>query len=342
MKVIVDLLAEILQKPLHAAHVALGFALALAPDISFAGQSLPDSVQVKEEETQLAQRFSVRESVEASFEYSLGAGYRVDNLNWSIANAGVNIASELSWKKTVIAQIRAAAKLNFGGDWLLRGVYTTGAVKSGTNQDSDYAGSGRIQEYSRSDSQTGGAVRDLSIGLGRKFRLSDAAGEGEGYVAPLAGYSVHQQDLTMHDGQQTVPFSTTLTRLNNNYDAQWNGAWVGMDALFGMGWNVSLNATVEYHWIDYSAEANWNLRNDLAHPLSFTHTAKGRGVLVSVGLSYRLSRNLLLNTSFDQQRWNTDAGYDHTFFSYGASSYYTLNAVNWDSRAVSLGAVYQF
>ena len=34
------------------------------------------SFEVKEDETQLAKRFAVRESVESPFEYSLSAGYR--------------------------------------------------------------------------------------------------------------------------------------------------------------------------------------------------------------------------------------------------------------------------
>lgn len=131
------------------------FSLIFLPDNSFSGELLtepfprkggadgfpaamqrPVRTQVKDEETQLAKRFAVRESVESPFEYSLSVGYRNDNFNWSIADGGVNVASEVSWMKTVIAQLRAAAKLNLGSDWMVRGIYTTGAVKSGSNRDS--------------------------------------------------------------------------------------------------------------------------------------------------------------------------------------------------------------
>jgi len=333
---------SLFQRCIVTAPVICCLASALVPHDSFADDSLTKSFQVKEEETQLAKRFAVRESVELPFEYSVSAGYRKDNFNWSIADGGINVASEVDWKNTVIAELRATGKINLGGDWLLRGIYTTGAVKSGTNQDSDYAGSDRTQEFSRSNNKTGGAVRDISIGLGRKVRLFDLASGGGLIVAPLAGLSIHQQSLTMYDGQQTIPANGALAGLNNSYDAQWKGSWLGMDALLALGESISLNSTVEYHWVDYSAEANWNLRTDFAHPVSFRHVAKGHGILASFGASYRFSRNFLMNVSYERQKWNTFQGYDQTNFSYGVTSYYTLNPVSWDSQSLLLSAVYQF
>jgi hypothetical protein len=316
--------------------------LAFHPGDSFADESSPESIQVKAEETQLARRLAVRESVESPFEYSLSAGYRRDNLSWSIAGGGVNVASEVSWKDTVIAQLRAAGRVNLGADWLVRGYYATGAVMSGSNQDSDYAGNNRTQEYSRSNNATGGAVEDISIGLGRRFHLFDTGSGTSMYIVPLAGLSIHQQNLTMYDGHQTIPFNADISGLHNSYDAQWKGSWLGMDALLGLGEHIFLNSTVEYHRVSYSADADWNLRSDLAHPVSFKHEANGSGVLVSLGASYRFGRNFLLNASLEQQKWDTYSGYDQTNFSNGATSYFTLNPVSWDSTSFFVGAAYQF
>lgn len=319
-----------------------GLALSTAPSVLFADEVVFKSSQIKEEETQLAQIIAVRDSIEPPFEYSLGVGYRKDNLKWSVAMGGVNTASELSWDETVIAQIRVSARANLGNDWFVRGLYITGAVKSGTNRDSDYAGSDRTQEYSRSDSKTGGSVGDVSLGLGRRLHLFGQEYGGRFYLSPLAGLSIHKQALTMYEGRRTIPFSASLTGLDNSYDAQWSGAWIGADALWEIGRNVSLNATAEYHRVDYLAQANWNLRSDFAHPVSFEHDAKGHGGVFSIGISYRFSRNLLLNSLLDYQRWHTNAGSDRTFFSYGTTGYNTLNSVNWDSTSISFGAVYQF
>lgn len=314
----------------------------LTPVAALADDATLKSFEITEDETQLAQRFALRERAESPFEYSLNASYRQDNLNWSISGAGANVASAVSWNKIIIAQLRATAKINLNSNWLVRAVYTSGAVKSGDSRDSDYAGNNRTQEFSRSDNQTGGSVRDLSIGLGRKFCLFDFPSGWEMYVSPVAGMSVHQQNLTMTDGRQTIPSSGAITGLNNSYDTQWKGTWLGMDALLGFGESFSLNSTAEYHKVDYTADANWNLRSEFAHPTSFKHVAQGNGVLVSVGISYRVSRNFLLNTTFEQQNWSTYAGYDQTNFSYGTTSFYTLNQVNWDSSSYSLGAAYQF
>lgn len=316
---------------------AMSFAEATAP------QAIPLFTQVKESETQLAKRFELREAVESPFAYELGMGYRQDNLGWSIASGGVNIASEVNWKKSNIMQIRGAAKFNFWDGWQLRGVASSGAVKSGANRDSDYAGNNRTQEFLRSDNKTGGAVRDLSISLGRKFRFFESASAEGVQLVPQAGWSIHRQSLTMRDGQQTLPANgTLLTGLNNTYDTNWQGAWLGVDALLGLGDSVALTSTLEYHWVDYTADANWNLRNDLAHPISFKHIARGRGIVASVGATYRISRNFQLNVSLEQQRWSTATGYDQTFFVYGVTSYYSLNPVSWDSRSLMLTAKYQF
>jgi hypothetical protein len=248
----------------------------------------------------------------------------------------------VDWKNTVIAELSATAKVHLWQGLQLLGTYSTGAVISGGNRDSDYAGSNRTQEYSRSDNQTGGAVRDLSIGLGYQFHLSDLVPGISMTLVPQAGLSLHQQSLTMYDGQQTVPANGALAGLNNSYNAQWKGPWLGMDVLFDLGEHFSLNTGVEYHRADYSADANWNLRSDFKHPVSFTHTANGYGLLASVGVAYRFSRNFQMSTQFERQKWNTHQGYDQTNFSYGATNYYTLNPVSWDSTTWSLGAVYQF
>lgn len=336
-------IVPILQTPRKLFNRTKLHALAACCFGMFAADSLADeSFQMKEDETQLVKRFAVRESVESPFEYSLSAGYRKDSFNWSIADGGINVASEVDWKNTVIAQLRATAKIQLWRGLQLSGTYATGAVKSGTNRDSDYAGSDRTQEYSRSDNQTGGAVRDLGIGLGYKFRLPDLVSGISMTLVPQAGLSIHQQSLTLYDGQQTVPANGALVGLNSSYNAQWKGPWLGMDVLLDLGEHLSLNTGVEYHRADYSADANWNLRSDFAHPLSFSHVAQANGLTAAAGIAYRFSRNLQINACVARQKWNTYQGYDQTNFSYGATNYYTLNPVKWESATWSLAAVYRF
>ena len=314
----------------------------VAPVRALAEEAKTDTLHINDEETQLAKRFSVRESVELPYEYSLGVGRRRDSLKWSIANGGVNVASELEWNKTIIEQIRFAGRANLGSGWYVRGAYDTGAVKSGDNRDSDYAGSNRTQEYSRSESQTGGAAHDISLGIGKRAHFFNQLPGGGVSVAPLLGVSIHQQSLIMYNGHQTIPFNAPLTGQSNNYDAQWKGYWAGMDVQAGLGSDILILMSAEYHRADYTAEANWNLRKDLAHPVSFRHVAKGNGKLLSAAVSYKASRNVMVNLGLERQLWKTKNGSDQTFFSYGGSSTYTLNPVQWQSVAVFAGFVYLF
>ncbi|MBI5627093.1 MAG: hypothetical protein HY935_07860 [Nitrosomonadales bacterium] len=276
------------------------------------------------------------------YELLLKTGYRKDNLNWNEAGGSVNILSELKWENLKIAQICAAARLNFYSDWSLRGTFAYGSIQSGSNQDSDYNGNNRTLEFSRSNNKGGGKVRDGSIGLGRTLNLPNYVGENSLSVTPLVGLSIHQQNLTMTEGFQTLPATGSFPGLNSSYDAKWQGPWVGIDALLESGGDWSLTATGEYHWADYSAHANWNLRPEFSHPVSFIHTTKGQGILLAMEATYHVSKDWRVGFSVEVQQMSTGAGIDQTFFSDGTVGYYSLNGVNWESTSYNLGIVYQF
>jgi hypothetical protein len=281
-------------------------------------------------------------SMEAPFEFLLKAGYREDNLNWNEAGGSINILSELKWEHLKIAQISADAGLNFHTDWKLRGVLTYGRITSGSNQDSDYNGNNRTLEFSRSNNKGGGKVRDVSAGFGKTIHLSSPSSKNDLSVSPSVGLSIHQQYLTMTDGFQTLPASGSYPGLANSYDTKWQGPWAGISGHLEQRGNWSLTATAEYHWADYSAQANWNLRREFSHPVSFVHTAKGRGIMFSAETTYPVSKEWRFSLSMTLQRWKTGAGIDKTFFSDGSAGYYPLNEVNWRSAAVDLGVARSF
>lgn len=277
-------------------------------------------------------------SMDKLLEFSLHAGYRQDKLNWNEAGSSVNIMSELKWENLEIAQIGAAAVYHFFSDWRLRGKIAYGRIYSGNNQDSDYNGNDRTLEFSRSNNRGGGEVLDASIGLGRAIRLFDPVADNIFSITPLLGLSLHQQNLTMTDGVQTIPASGSFYGLNSSYDAQWQGPWMGVDALLQTSGNWSLSATAEYHWADYTARANWNLRK-----LNFTHTAQGQGLLLAAGASYLISKDTSVNFSVASQQWHTGAGTDRTVdSSNGSVTWYPLNAVNWESTAFNVGISHIF
>lgn len=285
-------------------------------------------------------------------EFSVSAGHREDNLNWSIAGNTVNVLSELKWENLAISQLQIAAEFHLENDRMLRARLGYGVIGSGTNQDSDYDGNNRTQEFSRSNNKAGGDVFDAGIGFGKKLRLRDLSAGESLYVTPLVGLSLHRQNLTMTDGVQTISLPPSAAPLGpfpglaSSYDAQWVGPWLGAEVRVEAvrGWVVMANA--EYHLVGYSDKANWNLRTDpvtgFAHPVSFRHTATGEGIVLSLGASYPIANNWKINFTMDQRNWTTRAGSDLIYFADGTLGFTRLNAVNWDSTSYNLGIVRHF
>lgn len=285
------------------------------------------------------------------------SGYRVDEIDWSIAGGGIDVLSELEWEDLEIYQLRAAGSLTLErGDFPhfashLRGSAGYGWIVDGDNRDSDYAGPGRTQEFSRSEnSSDDGDVLDLSIGLGPRFRFLDDTLA----LTPLFGLSYHEQNLEITDGFQTVsvpvifpPFIIVppdvgpFAGLDSSYETKWRGPWLGLDVDWHPAARFTLSGSAEYHWADYEAEADWNLRSDFAHPKSFEHEADGSGVVLSVAAAFDLSDSWALRLSADYQEWETDAGTDRVFFSDGSIAESRLNEVNWQSSAANFGVVYR-
>ena len=278
--------------------------------------------------------------------FSIGIGQRKDNLNWNIAGGAVNILSELKYENIAITQLQAAGEFNFESGQQLRVNLDYGVIDSGTNQDSDYNGNNRTQEYSRSINQTGGNVLDASVGFGEKLRLIEMDAGGGLYVTPLVGLSLHQQNLTMTNGVQTLSQPPRalgpMPGLSSSYDAQWTGPWLGTEALIETAAGWTMMADAEYHWVAYTAEANWNLRSDLAHPLSFRQTTTGTGIVMSLGASYPFAKNWKMNVTLARQQWTAHAGSDLIYFADGTVGSARLNAVNWDSTAYNFGIVHYF
>ena len=276
-------------------------------------------------------------------EFGISSGYRVDAIDWNKAGVGplgyVNILSELAWSDLEIFQIKLNNKTIIRDLFYLRGSFDYGWILRGSNQDSDYAGDNRTIEFSRSNNNASdGDVMDASLGLGLHFSFGlDWFG-----ITPLVGYSYHQQNLTVTDGYQTIPSTGSFAGLNSTYDTEWKGPWIGLDLSFDIKKKHNLFVNLEYHWADYSAEADWNLRTDFAHPKSFEHIAEGNGIVISTGVNFFYNYPVSFQLNFDYQDWNTDPGTDRIFFSSGTIRERRLNEVSWKSYAIMIGMVYGF
>lgn len=282
-------------------------------------------------------------------------GFRRDQVDWNIAGnvfgTNPNVLSELVWKDLDIFQVGVKGRVELGNRYhaqRLRGVFkgamVYGTIIDGSNRDSDYDGDYRTLEYSRSEnSGDGGEVFDLSAGAGVKI----ISARGTFSVAPLLGYALNLQNLRITDGFQTVDTTSTpdfgpIDGLNSRYEMIWYGPWLGVEADFSPHAQFKLITGFEYHLAQYKADANWNLRNDLAHPLSFRHEADAQGIVVNLGARWDFDARWSMNLGWVYQKWETDPGRDTIYFSNGTTKQTRLNEVTWESQVLNLGLLYRF
>ena len=291
----------------------------------------------------------------AASSFYLSAGYRTDDLDWNIAGtrqgSDPNVLSELNWSDVTIYMLKLTNRTVIRDRIYLRGKLDYGVVVSGDNRDSDYGADNRTQEFSRSvNSVDGNSVWDGSVGIGPHLSFLGSRVR----LCPLLGYAVARQDFNIVDGYQALadPPATTATGpidgLDSRYQTRWDGPWIGLDLLLAMPFEkgfircVELLFSGEYHWVDYSADADWNLRSDLQHPVSFAHEAEGRGLMVGAMMQFETRSRWGFNFGMSMMALTTDPGLDRVYAADGSIADTRLNEVNWRRFTLETGLSYRF
>ena len=274
------------------------------------------------------------------------SGYRKGNLNWNISapNNSPNILSELNYEDLEIyeAGVNAKAVIN---KFYSRASINFGRIVDGIGLDSDYKENDRNALYSQSESNVSDGINDLCFGLGYQMDFFSK----KLLIAPLAGLSYHSQKVRQKGGIQTIAADgdrpaqgRLLSGLNSTYEAKWRTMFVGVDLDFEIMNNLFLLSSVEYHKASYEAMADWNLRSDFAHPVSFIHEAIGQGTAVNISINRIFAKRWLIGLMVGWQDWSTDPGSDTLFWAGGGVSKSRLNEVNWESQSVNLSIGYNF
>lgn len=281
-------------------------------------------------------------------EFSMSTGYRRDNLNFSISpsDGSPNILSELTWVDLDTFEVTSEGRWSNSSHIYVRGGFGLGWIENGDIYDSDYLSDDRQDEFSRAIADAdGGTVWDATAGVGYRFDLPLSASGGKLHFIPMAGYGFNAQNFSMRRGVQLHWFDIPLgpiEDLHSTYKTIWEGPWVGFDTILGINDKHSLSATFAYHWPSYEAEADWNLRSDFAHPVSFEHSANGKGVTGSLAYRYVFSDNWFFNMEFDYRNFKTGSGDDTTYFSDGTYTIITLNEAEWESYSILFGIGFTF
>ena len=275
---------------------------------------------------------------------SIHTGIRMDRLRWNIAGNNVNILSELIVDDIEIIPIGLKTEIT-RGNYTFFGNMAYGEIRDGTTTDRDYLADDRRGLYSESISKvSGNHAIDLSGSIGRnidfkadRFRL-----------APVIGASWHRLKLYKTHGVQTVatsgvtPPTGPFPGLASSYDASWTSLWAGGNIRIQIISALQLTASFHYHWFDYRADADWNLRQDLAHPVSFTHRASGDGFDAEITCKYAFTDRADISITFFYRDWLAKNGTDTTFFATGQRAEIPLNEVSWESRSITAGIHYRF
>jgi len=294
---------------------------------------------------------------------NMGIGYRSDQFDWNISGdvegGNPNILSELSWDDIDIYQLQVAIWLKLGElpflkrNSLVLANISFGKIMSGNVRDSDYATDDRNNEWSRSINDANeGLTFDLSGAFGPIFKLNNVIGVS---ITPLVGYGFNMQALTMTNGNQDIsepdlspaktsdpPDIGSFPDLDSSYTAYWYGPWLGVNIDYQGSDQFSMTVGVEYHWVEYFAQADWNLRSDFAHPVSFEHESTGTGLVWNIQSQYMFNDQWSWLFSGKIQNWETESGSDRTFFAVGTVGLSRLNEVNWSSYALTTGVQYRF
>jgi len=331
--------------------VLIGLFLCLPATAAFSQASNPENREATENPSANKAVFSW-----ANTTFDLSAGYRKDSLSWSIAGntqgSNPNIRSELKWSDLTIYQLKLSNRTIIKERFFLRGHLDYGFVNSGSNRDSDYNGDDRSLEFSRSNNGVNGNnVWDGSIGFGPRLVFHDSTIT----VCPLLGYAVAEQDLNIVDGFQAIsnpppatPPLGPIAGLDSRYEARWKGPWLGVDLMVSVPYRqgpfteIGILFSGEYHWIDFDAEADWNLRDDYRHPVSFTHRADGNGYKFGTEIRFETDRRWGVNAGMLFQKMTTGSGSDRVYYADGSIAETRLNKVRWQSITFAAGFSYQF
>lgn len=315
-------------------------------DTTRSGISIPDQDEVKKKSVVLPDG-DLDRSVKS--EFTVSSGFRRDWVNFTIAgtSAGTspNVLSELKWNKIDSFQYRLQGDVVIREHFVIDGLAAYGGIFNGENRDSDYLGNNRAGEFSRSNNSSDeGEVMDFSGALGYRIILPspESLMVNDAWLTGLVGYSYNVQHLVITDGFQGIPATGAFDGLHSKYDTRWQGPWIGLECE-GRRQKITALARFEYHFIDYYAKADWNLRSDFQHPKSFEHEAdEGYGLVLRLGLQYEMTRSLDLSFITDIQDWKTGHGIDRTFHSSGTTSETRLNEAKWQSLGFMLGLKYYF
>ncbi|OZG74179.1 hypothetical protein BTA51_03945 [Hahella sp. CCB-MM4] len=293
----------------------------------------------------------LRAEYEGHLDAYMNLGYGSGQLDWNIADSDghPNVLSELIFNADDVVILELGGRL-FIDSGPLKHVFGemrgwAGMIEDGTSEDRDWNSDNREDLYSFSRSELyGHKLKKFSLALGYRLPLNDML-----TLSPMVGYAYSSQSMQVRNGFQLVSESPSTADLgpfddlDSSYNAEWWSFWVGGEVVFSFAEQHDILLRVELHAADYEAKANWNLRNDLAHPVSFRHDMDDqKGYLIGIRYRYPIYQSLSITAGIEYEKLEGDDGTDTIFLSDSTTIVSPLNEVNWELTRFNVGANYRF
>ncbi|MBA3721292.1 MAG: hypothetical protein H0W88_02705 [Parachlamydiaceae bacterium] len=308
-------------------------------------------------------------NADAGTEVDFEAGYRRDNISWTVQAPACDplFRSHTKFEDIDIFQIGVHGRANVGCNLYVRGSASGGWILDGdfkekTNlffNESDFSAEfGSVDEigvgFRSADTVDGKFVVDLSAAVGYPFYFCDCTME----VAPVIGYGFNEQSLRVErrnrrgfDNSSSFLFAENDNCdrggcCNEHFISRWYGPFIGVDFVYNPCNDCwSLWAELEYHWA-----RNKTKRREFAgfdNFGEFDNTARhAHGWVFNVGADYAFCHCWTVGMSVKVQDWGStrrhrECGRDSSNEFFGSDTKVKTH-VQWHSFAVSLDLGRQF
>lgn len=235
-----------------------------------------------------------------------GTAYNTSNFNWSIAGnldgQSPNILSELKFKKITSLGYYFEASYYPAKHLKISAHYQQNNVISGNGLDTDYKDDNRTNPtFEKKFMSNQGNFINLRTGVGIPIYLADKIS-----ITPSLFYSSTDQKFYL--------LSNEIENLRSTYRVDIEGIELSVEGKIRFNKSLFSSLTINYHFVNYEAKADWNLIDIFQHPLSFSHTSKGSGLGIGIMCGHRLNRifSIILNGSLTNT--TISKGVDTSYF----------------------------
>lgn len=251
-----------------------------------------------------------------------GIGLSSTDVNWSVAGnqqgTSPNILSEVVWTKLKGANYHIQADYKINQKLGLSFVMDYNNINKGSGNDSDYAEDNRKGNFNNID---------FSSNQGYTYNIQVKAN----YSFPKVSFFVPKLSLGLEQLKQKLYLNDTEgfdTGLNSTYRAVWNGGSIGVSIEIPIK-SFYISGGYAFGIYDYSAQANWNLKEDLQKPISFRHDALGFKHEIKLLAGYNISDHFDIGLSLNRNYGVTNTGTDQLYLVTGDEKRSQFNGIEF-------------